>query len=190
MKATNMIHTINYNRLIVNYQEGPFSCIPASVELIFKYHKPILPFNQFMITILMINYSINNSPSFSAIENIVCPSITTFFDINVLNPITFNDWLQNIENELINNRPIAISTDMPNRGAHVRVVLSKDDTNKKLTLYNPGFYLKISHVLNKGKITGTIAIYEAGIEEYGYTDAQKDFNASNACHDQLQIIPI
>lgn len=185
-----MNQTINYQHLIFNYQEGPASCIPASVELIFNYHKPRFPVNQFMITILMINYSINNSPSFSAIERIACPAVTTFFNINVLNPITFTDWLQNIENELKKDRPIAISTKIPNGGAHIRVVLSKDDTNNKLLLYNPGFYFKKSYVLNKGITTGMIAITEAGLEEYSYNDANNDFSALESCHDQLQIIPV
>jgi len=184
-----MSQAVNLKRLIYNYQEGPVSCIPASVELILNYHKPNFPLNQFLITTLMINYSINNSPSFNAIERIACPALTTFFNIKVLNPSTFTCWLQNIEDELKNDHPVAISTKVPN-GSHIRVVLSKDDTRKTLLLYNPGFYLKKSYVFNNNNPTGLIAISEAGLEEYSFNNAQSDFYAIEHCRDQLQIIPV
>ena len=171
------------NHFSIWVQEGIDYCIPASIHSIFAYHKSDIIYQQTILLQLMILASKDHLPSFQAMNDIKAPSITNNFKCTKLDPPTFQDWLDNIIDEIKNDRPIAIATRM-GKNAHIRVAYEIDDTNKIIKLYNPG-----KSNISKTRYGFNLSI-NSGREDYTFSKANIDWNLKKPCQDQLQIKPI
>lgn len=169
-------------------QKGVDFCIPASACAVFKYHKSNYRITQFEIMQLMIVGAQDHMPSFSAMRKFVQPIVADNFQLEHLNPGSYDEWLMNINRDISNSQPIAISTRYTSF-VHIRVVIEYEPAGKKLLLFNPGIST-IDRVVNNGNTPGGLLRIQSFVEEYSFHQAQDDWNQANSCRDQLRITPV
>lgn len=162
---------------VQNAQIDQNHCIPANIQAMILYHDPHYSMQQAQIMTVL-----NNNPSFG-VAQVASAQLTQNQTVTKLDPQNINDWTQNIKDEIDQNRPIAISTNIKPGKFHIRTLLGYDDTYEFYLLQNPS--LQALMVNQGGTPVGYII---GGLEIYTYNEAQNDWKIYGGGTDQLQII--
>ena len=183
-----MARTINLSRFNQQMvQLGLNFCIPATVQAMFQYNRVGYNISQEELLCLMIAGEENHQPSFEAVIKHIQPVVQNDFTITIMNPISFQEWSDNIKSEINNERPMAINTRVTTIGVHIRCVIGYDNEKKHFVVYNPGESRLITKEDKGNIIPGRILQIHSFVEYYAYQNALDDFNALDATHHQLLI---